>query len=327
MVIGRSDQDPADRGADDAAAAERLRAVRRQSAQQDRALRKWERAQRSQRRRQRFRPLLTIVVVVAVVVGGTAWIKHRRAQTGGAAPGVALFGDGDAASSAVRIAGGQPTAGVDASPTPLGAPVVAPVGEGGYRFVDIQAGAKPVAWDPCRAVHVAVNPAGAPPIGDELIRRAVADVAAATGLTFVFDVPSDERPSADRAPYQPARYGDRWAPLLITWSDGTETPKLSGVVAGVGGGERLELPRGSVIVTGAVTLDRVDATAELEAVGGPDDLQGVVEHELGHAVGLDHVDDPTQLMNPRLTPGVVTYGDGDRRGLSLLGQGACFPEI
>ena len=327
MAMGRADQDPVEREVADAAAAERLRAVRRQSAQQDRALGKWERSQRSQRRRQRFRPLLTIVVVVLVVVGGTAWVKHRRAQTSGVAPGILQLGDGGAASGAVRIDGGQPPAGLDASPTPLGAPVPAPAGEGGYQFFATQASGQPVAWDPCRVVHLTVNPAGAPAIGDQLIRQAVAAVAEATGLTFTFDAPTDERPSADRAAYQPARYGNRWAPLLIAWSDETETPTLAGDVAGQGGGRRVELPRGSVYVTGGVTLDRVDAIAEMEAVGGPADMQGVIEHELGHAVGLNHVNDPAQLMSPQLTHGVDTYGDGDRRGLSRLGQGACFPEI
>jgi predicted Zn-dependent protease len=61
--------------------------------------------------------------------------------------------------------------------------------------------------------------------------------------------------------------------------------------------------------------------------GGAGAVQAIIEHELGHVVGLDHVADPTQLMNPELEPGVTGFGDGDRRGLALLGEGACFPEI
>ena len=50
-------------------------------------------------------------------------------------------------------------------------------------------------------------------------------------------------------------------------------------------------------------------------------------HEFGHLVGLDHVDDPTQLMYPSTSPAVSTFGGGDLAGLAALGSGACAPNV
>ena len=52
-----------------------------------------------------------------------------------------------------------------------------------------------------------------------------------------------------------------------------------------------------------------------------------IQHELGHLVGLDHVQDVTQLTNPTLPPGLTDYASGDIQGLAQLGQGGCFPDI
>ena len=55
--------------------------------------------------------------------------------------------------------------------------------------------------------------------------------------------------------------------------------------------------------------------------------RGVIEHELGHVVGLDHVNDATQLMNPSETPTVTGYAAGDLSGLAILGEGQCTPGL
>ena len=46
----------------------------------------------------------------------------------------------------------------------------------------------------------------------------------------------------------------------------------------------------------------------------------IVQHELGHVVGLDHVDDPGQLMY-RSNKGQVNLGPGDVEGLAIAGAG------
>ena len=51
-------------------------------------------------------------------------------------------------------------------------------------------------------------------------------------------------------------------------------------------------------------------------------LGTVLQHELGHAVGLGHILDPFQLMSPM--PIVTDWGKGDLAGLQELGEGPCL---
>ena len=52
----------------------------------------------------------------------------------------------------------------------------------------------------------------------------------------------------------------------------------------------------------------------------------VLQHELGHVVGLDHIGDPDQMMRPSSSD-VLTLQEGDLAGLAQLGQGACAPGL
>ena len=58
-------------------------------------------------------------------------------------------------------------------------------------------------------------------------------VMTATGLVFVNEGTTDEAWTKDREPYQPDRYGERWAPALIAWSDEGQVPGLAGYIAGM----------------------------------------------------------------------------------------------
>ena len=222
----------------------------------------------------------------------------------------------------------RPPPGVEEASAPLGRAAALTSVSASYRFLHTQGdGIQPVAYDPCRPIHVVVNPRTAIAGADTLLRQALDRVGAATGLRFVVDGTTDEAPSADRAAYLPDRYPGRWAPVLIAWSDPTEDPGLAGDVAGLGGSGYVQTDAGSVYVTGGVELDGPQLAALSTRSDGLDEARGIIEHELGHLVGLDHVEDPTQLMNPVGQPGVTTYAAGDLTGLETLGQGRCFPDL
>lgn len=210
--------------------------------------------------------------------------------------------------------------------------VASPAGSGGYTFERTVAGTnEPVRWDPCEPIHFVINPAGGPAAGTRIIRSAIREVSALTGLTFHDDGLTAEGlgPGGpkDRPDVERALYGDRWAPVLISWGTSATQHDLDGDVAGEAGPITVSYQGGSPVdVSGSVLLDggQVTLTGSREqlAMG-----RAIVLHELGHLVGLGHVDDPTQIMNPSTTEGTTDYGAGDRRGLAILGAGECRPDV
>ena len=185
----------------------------------------------------------------------------------------------------------------------------------------------PVRWDPCRPIDLVVNPRAAPEGGDQLLREAVEEISAATGLQFRIGDWTEELPSKERSPVQADVYGDRWAPVIVAWTDPDELAGLTGDVAGLGGGQPVST-RGSplVYVTGGVFLDGPQLSQVLERPDGAAEVRAVIARELGHLVGLDHVTDPTQLMAPEAGD-VVHFASGDLAGLGELGRGPCVPRL
>ncbi|MFD1211312.1 peptidase [Arthrobacter sp. GCM10027362] len=229
----------------------------------------------------------------------------------------------------------HPMPGHEEAGRPLGAPRPLTAASGSYKFNYAGVGGRPfVAFSPCRPVHYVVNSRHQPPGGGELIGAAVSRVSQATGLKFVADGETQERASDERAAYQPDRYGDRWAPVLIDWVTPEQEPMFA-LAEAPGGTTRLgdarALPvsgEGSpdVLVTGQVRLNATALGVRLREPGGTAAVQATIQHELGHIVGLGHTPDKSQLM-AETSNGQTDFGAGDLVGLAALGTGPCAPRI
>ena len=276
----------------------------------------------------RRRRLLRALLVLAVVLGLAFAVAELVGPAQRAVPRPAPSVDAGTPPSTGPLAE-RPTPPADASRSPLGVPAAAPAEGGPYRFARLQAdGVTPVAYDSCRAVHYVTRPDHLPPGGEELVRSALGRLTEVTGLQFVDDGTTDEPTTRDREPFQPARYGDRWAPVLIAWETEEENPDLAGDRVGEGGSVAVSLGDGpQVYVTGSVSLDATQLPGILEQGGGERAVDGIVLHELGHLLGLDHVDDEGQLMYPEARRGVSDFAAGDLTGLVQLGAGVCVPEL
>jgi hypothetical protein len=198
-----------------------------------------------------------------------------------------------------------------------------------YRFAARQDdGTSPVAWSPCRAIGYVVNDAGAPVGFADEVRAAMDEVSAATGLVFVDEGTTTEVASQERGAYLPERYGDRWAPVLVAVADAKTLAFLEGDTAGVAYTYRAQGLESGLwhLVSGSVYLDGESFELPLDQHAEPG-WTTVLRHEIGHLVGLDHLDDPTQLMNPVTSREVHAYQAGDLTGLARLGRGACAPDV
>lgn len=223
---------------------------------------------------------------------------------------------------------GTPPAADDAQSRPLGIPPAPRSASKDYRFMATKAGlGTPVTFDPCRPIHVVVNSAAAPPGADRLLREAMAEVSDATGLVFTLEGETTEQPTLPRQNMDQGRYGNRWSPVLVAWTDPSVIPRLGGTVVGLGGpvGAPYIETRDQYYASGTVYLD---GPAFAEIITRPrvgwDQARAIVMHELTHLVGLTHVEATTELMHQGNSTKVHSFGPGDLEGLRQLNPGRCF---
>ncbi len=184
-------------------------------------------------------------------------------------------------------------------------------------------------WNPCQSIRYKLNLRHAPKGALADVRTALARTSAATGLTYVYAGTTTTIPSrASIAKVDPAH------PLLvIAWAApgrGTgHSELLPSSAAGVGGSVSVwwtsrdgvaHPPRivGGYLVVNSRLNARLPGGFSTRTSGT---RGGLLLHELGHTVGLDHTDDPSQLMYPTLVR-YGTWGAGDLAGLRRVGRAA-----
>lgn len=199
-------------------------------------------------------------------------------------------------------------------------------------YASLPNGAKvPVRWNGCqKAITYKVNLASVPSAQRTAVlaetKAAVGQVAAATRFTFSYKGTTTEVPRVGSMPRQSAE-------LVIAYTTPSRTSyNLYGSVLGEGG---LYYAWASRTVSGRTTYS-VAAQRGFVVIDTPDMLRrtragwgagarrtNLVMHELGHAMGLQHVSDTHQQMYPMissLSPKGPAWGD--RAGLARIGRGA-----
>lgn len=187
------------------------------------------------------------------------------------------------------------------------APTIASAPNGGaYEFLGTVGGV-PVTWDACAPIRWELNPGRVSEATVRTIHEAVDAMEAASGFNFEFDGLTTVRQPTGAA------VGRRGADLHVE----IVPPEASELLSLADWG-RTDLRHEGGRATQAVVALSVDGEGILEPGFGPSSWGGLVLHELGHVLGLDHVADPTAMMHSDLEVRPGRPGPDDLAGLAAL---------
>ena len=189
-----------------------------------------------------------------------------------------------------------------------------------YRFSSMVSG-KPVRWNPCKPIHWRFRTTGAPTNTTSLVKSAVGRISKATGIPFVFDGFTTSTPTSSWLP----KTSTSIRPLLIGWTDASHSDLLRNQPSAVLGVTRTAyfgiVQDGITLAATKAAVIALDRTNRLPLTG-PVSWYTTLLHELGHAMGLDHVTNNNELMYPVLQRDLSGLQSGDLAGLYRLGRSA-----
>lgn len=238
-----------------------------------------------------------------------------------AAAGVLLAAPNPAAPPAVLL----PSGSASAPTTP----------DGAYAFSDVayRDGVRvAVRWNPCQPIEYQLDLIEAPAGARAAIQAAIDRTSEATGIAFVSDGDTDRTAQElfDGFFFADALHSV-YRPVLITAVSHATFRDLGASKRAVAFAHPEEGARSldDQYVSGLVVIDGEVPFAH----AGRWSMQLVVQHELGHLVGLGHVRDPDQLMfsfevdHAGIPNPIEGWGEGDLQGLERLGadQGCLGP--
>ncbi|GAA4380757.1 hypothetical protein GCM10023146_41520 [Nocardioides caricicola] len=186
------------------------------------------------------------------------------------------------------------------------------------RFTVMSAEGVPGRWDPCYPIRIVVDPHGAPPGVTRDIRTAADRLRAWTRLRFAVTVSRAGSASVWRA----RAAGGGWRPVMLSFV-GRSSDRLSDPAA-LAEARPVWVTDGdgrSEFVTGSVAFNRSQVGLYGDGTDDRPTRLRLIEHELGHIVGLKHVHDPRSLMYPTLEA-VGGLTSGDRKAMRRVG-GTC----
>jgi hypothetical protein len=190
-------------------------------------------------------------------------------------------------------------------------------------------GRKYFGWNPCNPITYAVNTDRATQAQIDAMNRSIRNAEKASG--FDFEYVGEVTGSLSSDGVDPRVPGGPNAMAVIAFSDPYATPIFGGGTIGVGGIGPNVLGPPITLASGASTAWIVRggfALVDVSDIITPAEIESAFTHEIGHMLGLDHVNAFGELMRPVISnPPQTAYGTGDTYGLWSVGARACPPAL
>ena len=180
-------------------------------------------------------------------------------------------------------------------------------------------------WNPCATISYRLNTRRAPASAVSDAQAALRRVTAQSGLRFKYLGQTSVVPSkVTRNP--------KGTDLVVAWvRPGSSSYLPSKGPAGVGGAWATSGTNVSTLYNGFVLLDSAlypklaKGFGAGPAVGYQGTREQLLMHEIGHAMGMGHTTDSTQVMYTAMERRPAVWGNGDAANLTRLGLPAgCF---